>query len=374
MSQPIFYWCTENDDISELAQGIESALAAQSKSLLILACSSEITTKDFDPILTAIKVPVCGGVYPLLVCNDRLFKQGFIVVGYSSVLAVSNISQLSRKVTYIEGLELILESDKNLSSYTNFLMFYDALCPAEEFVDCFYDCFGSTVTVVGGGAGMADFSPLPCVITNDGLKSDIVQLVGLSNQLYAGVAHGWEVLKGPYLITEAVGSLVKSINYRSAKDFYQTIVEDLSGLKFKPDDFYKIAKNYPLGITGLNGEILVRDPVKVQGDSVQFVANVPVNSMVSILKAKNESLISSARAAVIKACEVPDEHAANVIIFDCISRVLYMADDFQLELSEINNSAPDNAIVFGGLSLGEVANNQSGSIRVLNKSTVIGRF
>ena len=96
--------------------------------------------------------------------------------------------------------------------------------------------------------------------------------------------------------------------------------------------------------------------------------------MVSILKAKNESLISSARAAVIKACEVPDEHTANVIIFDCISRVLYMADDFQLELSEINNSAPDNAIVFGGLSLGEVANNQSGSIRVLNKSTVIGRF
>lgn len=382
MSQPLFFLCSENDDLYELSQGINSALLAQSASLLILACGKKINAADLDPILKALNVPVCGGLYPLLICDDRLLQQGFIIVGYQSELAISNISQLSSKVTYIEGLELILESDKNLSSYSNFLMFYDALSPAEEFVDCFYDCFGSSVSVVGGGAGRADFSSGPCIITNDGLKSDIIQLVGLPNKLYTGVAHGWEVLTGPYLVTEAVGSLVKSINYCSAKDFYQTIVENLSGLTFNPEDFYNIAKNFPLGITGVNGEMLVRDPVRVEGEGVQFVANVPVNSMVSILKAKNESLVSSARSAALKACQELDEKAVHLIVFDCISRVLYMGDDFQLELSAINdsvrgcakNSTPDNTVLFGVLSLGEIANNKSGSIRVLNKSTVIGRF
>jgi hypothetical protein len=61
------------------------------------------------------------------------------------------------------------------------------------------------------------------------------------------------------------------------------------------------------------------------------------------------------------------------MIFDCISRVLYLEEGFDKELEIIVRHCNTQAL-FGALSLGEIANSPSGSIRLLNKSTVISSW
>ena len=372
MLTPTFIWHSDSDQLSALKQGIKLAQDANSASVLILACcQNDYPNWAIDPFLRTIEIPIFGGAYPQLIFGESSMSQGVIIVGFSHTLSVSNICQLDQKTTYIEGLELILENDCNLQSHQNFLMFYDGLSlNSEDFIDSFYDCAGCDVNVIGGGAGSLDFVQRPCVFSNKGMLVDAMQFVGLPGPLDVGVAHGWEILDGPYLVTEARGSLIVSINYQPAKDFYQQRVEEISYSKFFQKDFYDVAKLFPLGIEGANGEILVRDPIKTVGSGLQCVGNVPVNSMIYILKSDTESLVAAASIAANCLGSV----RPSVLVFDCISRFLYMDQGFKQELAAINAAAENSSFVVGALSLGEVANAGSGAISLLNKSTAIGRF
>jgi hypothetical protein len=92
--------------------------------------------------------------------------------------------------------------------------------------------------------------------------------------------------------------------------------------------------------------------------------------MVYLLNSDTETLISSAKQAAIK-LEYFDKKIT--IVFDCISRKLYLEGHFIKELTTIANHCATPTL-FGVLSLGEVANSQSGAIRLFNKSTVIGSW
>ena len=62
----------------------------------------------------------------------------------------------------------------------------------------------------------------------------------------------------------------------------------------------------------------------------------------------------------------------SVILFDCISRAIYLGDDFADELKEIKRNIKPNKNLFGALTLGEIANNGNEYIIFYNKSCVIG--
>ena len=95
--------------------------------------------------------------------------------------------------------------------------------------------------------------------------------------------------------------------------------------------------------------------------------------MVYLLESDTETLISSAEQAAITAFSTASEITSTSMIFDCISRVLYMEDKFEQELDVIAKHCP-TPILFGVLSLGEIANSASGAICLLNKSTVISSW
>ena len=250
-------------------------------------------------------------------------------------------------------------------------MFYDGLMKeSETFIETLYESLDHEITIAGGGAGNLDFIRRPCVFTNQGLFFDIVQIVALSAPIHLGVGHGWEILTGPFLVSESTDHIVESLNYTPAYKLYKETVESLSDYRFSEDEFFNIAKNFPLGIAGINEEILVRDPIISQDNGLQCVGNIPENSMIYILKGQIPSLISSAEQAAIKA-QRQSSSDAFAMLFDCISRVLYMKDGFTDELSAIVKATQSKS-VFGAISIGEIANDANGIIRLLNKSTVVG--
>ena len=96
--------------------------------------------------------------------------------------------------------------------------------------------------------------------------------------------------------------------------------------------------------------------------------------MVYLLQGSVDSLLSSAeQAAILATKKIDDDDFSATMVFDCISRVLYLEDNFSKELDLIAKHCSEQAL-FGVLSFGEIVNSETGAIRLLNKSTVIGSW
>ena len=68
------------------------------------------------------------------------------------------------------------------------------------------------------------------------------------------------------------------------------------------------------------------------------------------------------------------ETSPSAVVFDCISRVLFLDGEYQRELDAIKGGLGPVHSFFGALTLGEITNTRQGPINFLNKSTVIGIF
>ena len=66
----------------------------------------------------------------------------------------------------------------------------------------------------------------------------------------------------------------------------------------------------------------------------------------------------------------------NVLIVDCISRVLFLEDKFEEELNNVSSAIKkdfSDAEISGALTLGEISS-YNGYLEFLNKTLVVGLF
>jgi hypothetical protein len=394
MAVTLFCWHTDSTSLADLEQGIFLALKSNAKSLLILSCNqNNYPEEHVNDLLLQLPIPVCGGIYPLVIHQKKVIEQGALIIGFESELSVANFTDIDAIKDECE-LENYLSDNRyrDTIAHNSFLMFYDCLVNStEEFLDSLFELLDHEITIAGGGAGNLDFIQYPCIFTNQGLLVDTIQLVGLPHTLNIGVAHGWETFEGPFLVSEAEGQIVSSLNYRPAFDTYKQIIESASDYRFDTLKFFEIAKHFPLGIEDINHDLVVRDPIITFNNQLKCLGHIPVNSMVYLLKGDVNTLVDSARKAAItslntnnttekiannisqKALSDNNHEFSNTMVFDCISRVLYLQDSFSKEIDAIAAQCSHNNL-FGVLSLGEVSKNKSGTIRLLNKSTVIASW
>lgn len=103
-----------------------------------------------------------------------------------------------------------------------------------------------------------------------------------------------------------------------------------------------------------------------------LVGDMDVNSVVSILRGKSENLIEAASQASNISMQGINKHVTSALIVDCISRFLFLEDKFEKELQAIKYPLPDNSLIWGVLSLGEIANANQENIEFYNKTCVVG--
>lgn len=367
MNNQTVTWHSDANSIEAFQKGLETILSQRPQSLIILSCSdNHYIENEINTLLHDIEIPICGGIYANVFIGNKLLQQGVLFVGLNSVV-IKHEFQFEDDTS--EEISQVIDKKVSLKDQNNCLMFYDGLMPITEyFLEELYSTLDREMTIAGGGAGYLDFIQRPCVYTNEGLKSNVIQLISLTTTLSTGFDHGWTIIDGPFLVTESNGTSVETLNYQDAFDVYKETVENLSQYKFDEHDFFEISRHFPFGIENINGELLVRDPIVKSHSSIQCVGNIPSSSMIYILKANTNALISSAINALNKA---HSPKSSLTIVFDCISRKLYLQDDFSQEINMLFTHNHTNEI-FGVLSLGEVANDQGGAMKLLNKSIVIG--
>lgn len=370
----------EGGRLADLQASAGQLIEAGAKSLMILASEGDNwQPESLDSWLRSQSVPIFGGVFPSIIHGTQRHDRGTLVLGLHEPVEVAVVTALSDK----HGLEPQLEKlTPLLGDAASMITLVDGLSAnIESFVDSLYEMLGARAPIVGGGAGSLDFVQRPCLFCRLGMIEDAALLVALESSIDAGIAHGWQKLEGPFLVTRSHANVLEELNYSPAFEVYRQVVEEHSGMRFSESEFFAISKTYPLGIESVDGDFLVRDPIRHVGDHLVCVGEVPQNATVYLLKGDAERLIASAGDAAGQALHGrrsrlngDDPHHYQALVFDCISRVLFLDREFVAELQAIDGALPGAASVVGALTLGEIANSTCGSIELMNKSTVVAVY
>ncbi len=343
------------------------------KSILILSCeANNYTPKNTDVILKKIKKPIFGGIFPQIINGKNKMTQGSLFIGFEH-----NLKTLTVPVpdTQNERYDKLLEfSERIIDSKTMFIFLDGFTKGITNFLDEIFNVIGLQLNYFGGGAGSLEkLTSSPCLFSNYGLLQNKAMLVAFDGESSVGVKHGWNSISTPVQITESFDNTIKAIDWRPAFDVYKEIVEEHSGQKINVNNFFDKAKAYPFGISKHNNEMVVRDPIITNANNeIVCVGEVPQNSIVNILNGNNSSLIGAAEEACDEAKKMFNDKIEQKCLFviDCISRVLFLEDDFQKELMAMYS---DDYPLFGIISIGEIANNGDNFLEFYNK-TIVAAF
>ena len=349
----------------------EVAEHSEVQSILVLACDANgFTPNAVDSFLTALPVPVFGGVFPAILHNDEKIDRGCIVAGLSSRAAIQVIGNLSDPEVNYEDLM----DDQNVPpGMETMLIFVDGFAKRiSALIDSLFYVFALDFNYIGAGAGSLTFAEKPCLFTNQGLIQDsaVIALLGAASGV--GVSHGWEDVDGPFQVTESDHNVIRTLDWKPAFDVYREVVERHSQSRFTCDNFHEIARSYPFGITRIGSERIVRDPLRVGSDkSLVCVGEVPQDFYVYVLTADTESLVNAAaKALTLSEQSFPAESARRTTLFiDCVTRALSLKEQFHRELRAVYREGVD---LIGALTLGEIANSRSDYLEFYNKTSVVG--
>ena len=353
MKEGIYYRCV-NDFL-------DNNKNSTSKKLLLIA---EYTNFELE-YLEKYQGEIVGAIVPFIVYNEEYLNKGVISCDLhedNNLFLVEDLNNFSIEQSFFNQSKSLVVLVDGLSSYIT------------DFLDNLFQITPENSQIVGGGAGKMTFEREPVIFTKYKMLKDAAIIIALNKKLSLGIQNGWEYLEGPFLTTSSQNNILKTLNFKNAFEVYKEVVEKDSGMKFADDNFFDIAKYYPLGIVKYDKEIIVRDPILIdENNNIVLVGDIPQNSTINILKGKEENLIKSSSIAIKNAMNnLECEEEYNVILFDCISRCISLGDKFVDELVAIKKSINPSKNLFGALTLGEIANNGNEYINFYNKTCVIG--
>lgn len=240
---------------------------------------------------------------------------------------------------------------------TGFVFFDGFSRDVKRFLSNLYLHFGTSIKYIGGGAGTSDYLQKSCIFTNSGLFQNVAALCLVERDMAVRSRHGWNVLKGPYLVTGSEKNHIQSINWQAASSVYMEALRE-ENIKVNTENIYEIARKYPLGIYMEDHEFILRDPFQItQENELVCIGEVPENTAVHILQADEHSLLHASRGATR---DMLYEQSGTDSLFNFISysRSIFLGKAFTRELRETHRLLKEynaDRINRGALTFGEIA-------------------
>jgi hypothetical protein len=163
--------------------------------------------------------------------------------------------------------------------------------------------------------------------------------------LGVGVSHGWEPASEVLRVTEAEGLRLISLNGLPAVEAFEEHAASQGEKLDRASPIPYFLQNI-LGIDTGSGYRL-RVPLAVNNDgSIHCAAEVPVGSLVRIMKSSHESAAEAAERATDAAMEAIGDRRPNAaLFFDCVATRLRCGDHFATEVAAVTNKIEDAALV-----------------------------
>jgi len=305
---------------------------------------------------------VWGAVFPEVIFENQHYKKGIVVL---------SLNGSSSQVSIIEDMADPCFDDLSNSAHS-FFVFVDGLSKhIDSFLEELFIHTHDGVKIMGGGAGKLTLTQDKIIFDKQRCYQDAALVFSLDRKMGIGVNHGWQKIQGPFVATSTDGNYLKQIDYQDAVTFYKKKVLECEGIELTQENFFDVAKKYPLGIETYANETVVRDPINFNTQGLLLVGRIEENSVISLLSGYKDFLIAAAREASHLAQQNLHSDVETFFVVDCISRVLFLEENFHEELFAIKDTK-DTATLFGVLTLGEIANSSNRYIEFFNKTCVVG--
>ena len=360
---------TENSDIPSFEKAVTALVGDNEvKGIIILSCiSNSYPPEEVNKILETIDIPITGGFFLELIYEGQRIKTGSIIIGLTQEcqqISIKNLVDIDLKSQISDAA---LKNDYNKKTI---FVFMDALANNKDLlIENLYNTFGQESNYIGGGAASLAFEPFPCIYSNQGLLTGGASVIILDAPSTIGVAHGWQPISSTMKVTQSQGNEIISLDWRPAFEVYREIVESHSGQTFNTNEFFNSTKSYPFGISRLDSEMSILDPFKEENGSVFTLDSITEGSHICILYGDTPNLLQGAALAKSRS-SVEEYNKYENMIINCISRVLFMEDDYEKELEILD---PTNSS-FGACTFGEVANSGDSFLEIYNKTAVVGKI
>lgn len=331
--------------------------------LVFVAEKSADYTQELIDVFNANNLKLFGGIYPTIFSDTQNYDEGFLILSVPAVEHILNLSALDDSSFDIEF--------KLDDIHTAILLTDGLMDETDVFLRKVYSKFGNQMNIIGGGAGFMTLEQRPCLFTNEGIFQDGGLMALFKNKSNIGVKHGWDVFDGPFIATSTEKNVIKELNWRPAFEVYQEAIESNSKYKFVEGNFFDIAKIFPFGIFKEGTEYIVRDPFVLNEDgSLTCLSEVPENSTLQILTGDPDTLINAANE-VAEMVSNQNVACSFLLVFDCISRVMYLDKRFEEELGAMKKVFEgEHCIIRGVATLGEIASSGMGFVEFYNKTIV----
>lgn len=339
----------------------------QVKSLMLFAADKNHPSADeLTRVLLHNHKPLLGGIFPEIIAEGQRYDSGYVLSGLSCELDIVSIESKNNTLDFADIFEAKGHATEEVESV---FCFVNALWPLKQnFMHNLYDHFGPFINYCGAGAGSLSFTSFPCVFANQAVLEHGAVLGLMKKPVQVGVAHGWHPISELIKVTETNGNKVVSLNWKPAFEVYKAEVEAHSNATITPDNFFSIAKSYPLGLVRLDAEMIIRDPFGTENNALLIIDEVPQGEYIRIMHGNMQSLLKGAGNALQQT--EGETATTNILCIDCISRALFMQADFQEELNILNQNHELNGV----LSIGEIANPENSALELYNKTVVVAQW
>jgi len=328
------------------------------------------------------KAQIAGCCSAGVITSEGLFYDSLVIMAINSdqlkfynLLACDVINS-----PYTAGSEIVSNlffrrGPKNTFYPETLILFPEGFeCYNTELVKGAASVMGMNNYLVGGGSG-------------DNLKFFKTYQIGEGKYDYQGVsatlvstnvpvamsyAHGWTPLSPPLTITKAQGRTIKEINGEPALTAYIDYFKDTDFYEdSRRENFPSFGMRFPIGLQEYD-RYIIRDPWSALEDgSIVCVSEVPSKSIIRIMQAKPEDLLTAAKKAATEIIQILGKKPAFALVFNCISRALLLNEKAPDEIAIIREILGEDVPIAGFLTFGEIAGGMKASPALHNKAIVI---
>lgn len=222
------------------------------------------------------------------------------------------------------------------------------------------DSLGHGFSIVGGSSADDFRFEKTYQYLNGTVYSDAVVGVGILGQVHVGVGvrHGWLPVGVPRTVTKAEGSVLYEIDGQPAIRMYEDYFGAAEVAQLRRERLAQLAVRYPLGMrTGLDGDVLIRDPLTVRDDgAIVCAAEVPQGVEIQLMLGNQDEAIRVAEDAALDACSyLPEKKPEAVIMFSCISRYKLLGAQTDAEITAVQKIIGKDTPLIGFYTYGEQA-------------------
>ena len=339
--------------------------------LLFVGEKTPFDYKQLQPLLKTMDIEVWGGIFPEVIYDGSLYKQGVVGCAFKSPVSIEVIKDLGKfKGNFLK--DFISKDTRTLLILTS--AYADNI---SLLIETLYEKNFKKMTFIGGSAGSIINVDQPSLFTSDDIFTEGAIIASAEDFMSVGIKHGCQPIFEPAIASSVDKNILRSINWEPAFEYYKRIIEQDAGIKLTADNFLDVAKSYPIGMQKYDTEIILRVPFSVgEENSIVLGSEMPENSVLVVTKGYPDKLIAAAGTAAEQAKiafkSKMETSPGKALIVDCITRALFLEDRFNDELKIIANKAGSDVFLFGLLSLGEIASTGDKYIELHNKTIVIG--